>query len=286
MRKRRCSRWMRSRIAMDYVPSGDDRGLLNNSGVLKEEYGRFYIGELFSANFLVDGIGHVKRSGYGSTDPQTDEDSHYADSVVGSSDYMVSEVLRGKPYTYSFDFWLLGCILFEFHAGFPPFSSSTPEETPEYDKPEDLVFNLTDVASDAVTCLIAHSSVLYSSPDDLSKHLFFKYIKWDVLRCVRAPFVPALDSETDTGYNDDFSSPEDMAKYSEAEEKYANKGIRRADVLPPLRGAEQYFVLALFHHNFLLLYILASLLFDYHTLVNPPSSLAATLNPYLRERPV
>lgn len=57
------------------------------------------------------------------------EDSHYADSVVGSSDYMVSEVLRGKPYTYSFDFWLLGCILFEFHAGFPPFSRSTPEET-------------------------------------------------------------------------------------------------------------------------------------------------------------
>lgn len=82
--------------------------------------------------------------------------------------------------------------------------------------------------------LIAHSSVLYSSPDDLSKHSFFKYIKWDVLRCVRAPFVPALDSEIDTGYNDDFSSPEDMAKYSEAEEKYANKGLGRAGMMTAL----------------------------------------------------
>jgi serine/threonine protein kinase len=74
------------------------------------------------------------------------------------------EVLRGKPYTYSVDYWSLGCILFEFLAGFPPFSGSTPEETwtnlknwtkvlrrPEYDKPEDLIFNLSDTAWDAVT---------------------------------------------------------------------------------------------------------------------------------------
>jgi cell cycle protein kinase DBF2 len=60
--------------------------------------------------------------------------------------------------------------------------------------------------------LVAHSSVRYSSFGDLSKHPFFKYVKWDDLHAVRAPFVPALDSEIDTGYYDDFSSPEDMAK--------------------------------------------------------------------------
>lgn len=92
------------------------------------------------------------------------EDPRYADSIVGSPDYMAPEVLRGKPYTYSVDYWSLGCIFFEFLAGFPPFSGGTPEETwtnlknwtkvlrrPEYDKPEDLIFNLTDIAWDAVT---------------------------------------------------------------------------------------------------------------------------------------
>jgi serine/threonine protein kinase len=92
------------------------------------------------------------------------EDLRYADSVVGSPDYMAPEVLRGKPYSYAVDYWSLGCILFEFLAGFPPFSGGTPEETwtnlkkwtkvlrrPEYDKPEDLIFNLTDVAWDAIT---------------------------------------------------------------------------------------------------------------------------------------
>ena len=92
------------------------------------------------------------------------EDPRYADSIVGSPDYMAPEVLRAKPYTYSVDYWSLGCILFEFLAGFPPFTGETAEETwtnlkkwttvlarPHYDKPDDQIFNLTDVAWDAIT---------------------------------------------------------------------------------------------------------------------------------------
>jgi cell cycle protein kinase DBF2 len=45
---------------------------------------------------------------------------------------------------------------------------------------------------------------------------------WDRLRSTPPPFVPALDSEIDTGYYDDFSSPEDMAKYAEVLEKQKN----------------------------------------------------------------
>jgi cell cycle protein kinase DBF2 len=47
-------------------------------------------------------------------------------------------------------------------------------------------------------------------------------VKWEDLRSIHAPFVPALDSELDTGYYDDFSSPEDMAKYAEVKEKQRN----------------------------------------------------------------
>lgn len=42
---------------------------------------------------------------------------------------------------------------------------------------------------------------------------------WDDLRDRNAPFVPSLDSEIDTGYYDDFTSLEDMAKYAEVKEK-------------------------------------------------------------------
>jgi cell cycle protein kinase DBF2 len=53
-------------------------------------------------------------------------------------------------------------------------------------------------------------------------HPFFKGAPWDNLRTAPAPFVPALDSDEDTGYYDDFTSAEDMAKYAEVREKQRN----------------------------------------------------------------
>lgn len=156
----------------------------------------------------------------------------YADSVVGSPDYMPPEVLRGKTYTFSADYWSLGCILFEFLCGFPPFSGSTPEETwanlknwtrvlrrPVYDRPEDLIFNLSDVAWDAVCRLIASPRDRVASLQDVQALPFFQGLPFAHLRQTDAPFVPVLDGDTDVGYFDSFSSPEDMAKYAEVFKK-------------------------------------------------------------------
>ncbi|KAI5451235.1 serine/threonine-protein kinase dbf2 [Naganishia albida] len=272
-------------LAMEYVPGGDFRTLLNNSGVLKEEHARFYSAEMFMGvnelhklgyihrdlkpeNFLVDASGHVKLTDFGlatgALNPQKIEsmkhkldqvkdenlvirstlerrtiyksirmaEPRYADSVVGSPDYMPPEVLRGKTYTYSADYWSLGCILFEFLCGFPPFSGSTPEETwanlknwqrvlrrPVYDKPEDLIFNLTDQAWDAVIRLIAHPRDRVSNIQDVQSMPFYQALQFNELRQTASPFVPMLDSELDVGYFDSFSSPEDMAKYAEVFKK-------------------------------------------------------------------
>ncbi|KAK8854791.1 hypothetical protein IAR55_003530 [Kwoniella newhampshirensis] len=272
-------------LAMEYVPGGDFRTLLNNSGVLKEEHARFYAAEMFAGvnelhklgyihrdlkpeNFLVDGTGHVKLTDFGlatgALNPQKIEEMkqkldqvkdenlvfrstlerrtiyrsirmtepRYADSVVGSPDYMPPEVLRGKTYTYSADYWSLGCILFEFLCGFPPFSGSTPEETwanlknwarvlrrPVYDRPEDLIFNLSDVAWDAVTRLIANPRDRIATLQDCQALPFFAPLPFGSLRQIEAPFVPVLDGETDVGYFDSFESAEDMAKYAEVFKK-------------------------------------------------------------------
>ncbi|KAG9087094.1 hypothetical protein FRC06_002729 [Ceratobasidium sp. 370] len=272
-------------LAMEYVPGGDFRTLLNNSGVLKEEHARFYISEMIQSvvelhklgyihrdlkpeNFLVDSTGHVKLTDFGlatgALNPKIveslkhkldqakdaelvhrstlerrslyrsmrNEDPRYADSIVGSPDYMAPEVLRGKPYTYSVDFWSLGCILFEFLSGFPPFSGGTPDETwanlknwskvlqrPHYDRPEDLIFNLTDTAWDCITRLISHANTRPSTLSQIASHPFFESAHWEDLRAVPAPFVPALDSDIDVGYYDDFTSADDMAKYAEVQAK-------------------------------------------------------------------
>ncbi|GAA5989201.1 hypothetical protein JCM11641_006566 [Rhodosporidiobolus odoratus] len=159
-------------------------------------------------------------------------DARYADSIVGSPDYMAIETLRGMAYSYSVDYWSLGCILFEFLAGFPPFSGATADETwtnlknwsrvlrrPHYDRPEDKIFNLSDQGWDAIVCLIAHRERRMSTLDQVKAHTFFRGVDWANLRERKAPFIPALDSEIDHGYFDDFSSEADMAKYAEVREK-------------------------------------------------------------------
>jgi serine/threonine protein kinase len=46
---------------MEYVPGGDFRTLLNNSGVLKEEHARFYISEMFAAVSELHKLGYIHR---------------------------------------------------------------------------------------------------------------------------------------------------------------------------------------------------------------------------------
>jgi len=94
---------------------------------------------------------------------------------------------------------------------------------------------LTDTSSTS-NRLIAHASVRFSGLNQVSSHPFFKGVKWKDLRSVRAPFVPALDSEVDTGYYDDFTSPEDMAKYAEVKEKQKNVDRVKEKEEPFARG--------------------------------------------------
>jgi len=58
--------------------------------------------------------------------------------------------------------------------------------------------------------------------DQVSSHPFFEKTDWTNLRGTTPPFVPSLDSEIDTGYYDDFTSLDDMAKYAEVQEKQRN----------------------------------------------------------------
>ena len=48
-------------LAMDFVPGGDFRTLLNNSGVLKEEHARFYMSEMVSAVAALHKLGYIHR---------------------------------------------------------------------------------------------------------------------------------------------------------------------------------------------------------------------------------
>lgn len=189
-------------LAMEYVPGGDLRTLINTSGILREQDAMFYMAEMTMAiselhqlgyihrdakpeNFLIDSTGHLKLTDFGLCtgksigDVRVDSlrgklealkdariiryssvekrafhsrllanhDTKHAHmqmrafSFVGSPDYMACEILASAHnnaaaaqatyaagYDMAVDYWSLGCILFEFLAGFAPFVAATSEE--------------------------------------------------------------------------------------------------------------------------------------------------------------
>ncbi|KAG0329505.1 hypothetical protein BG000_012083, partial [Podila horticola] len=143
-------------------------------------------------------------------------------SIVGSADYMAPEILTSLGYDYGVDYWSLGCILFEFLAGYSPFQGEDTRQTcvnvwhwqrvlkrPVYDTEENLEFNLTDEA------LITDREDRYTTLDQVKQHPWMAGLDWDNLRSTEASFVPVLKTPMDTSYFDDFSNPEDMASYKE-----------------------------------------------------------------------
>ena len=70
--------------------------------------------------------------------------------------------------------------------------------------------------------MIAHASVRFSGLNQVSAHPFSEGVRWK--DSVKAPFVPALDSEIDMGYYDDLTSPENLTECPEERGESEGKG--------------------------------------------------------------
>ncbi|CAB4251896.1 similar to Saccharomyces cerevisiae YGR092W DBF2 Ser/Thr kinase involved in transcription and stress response [Maudiozyma barnettii] len=154
-----------------------------------------------------------------------DTDISYANSMVGSPDYMALEVLEGKKYDFTVDYWSLGCILFESLVSYTPFSGSSTNETYENlrhwkqtlrrPRLENGRAAFSDRTWDLITRLIADPISRLRSFEHVKRMSYFSDINFDSLRSMSPPFIPQLDSETDAGYFDDFTNEADMAKYAD-----------------------------------------------------------------------
>lgn len=276
-------------LAMEFVPGGDFRTLLNNTGYLIPPHARFYISEMFAAvnllhelgfthrdlkpeNFLIDAKGHIKLTDFGlaagsvsndriesmrirlknleSGDGSVADDFrsykrpsslmterqrlfklsqdhlNLANSVVGSPDYMALEVLEGKNYDCTIDYWSLGCMLFEALCGYPPFSGSLQDETyynlkhwqDSLRRPQtkDGRYVFSDRTWDLITKLITSPHMRLKNFNQVKGTRYFADIQnWPTLRTKTPPFTPQLDNEEDAGYFDDFDDEEMMAKYKD-----------------------------------------------------------------------
>lgn len=147
----------------------------------------------------------------------------YAFSQVGTPNYIAPEVLQDHSYSESCDWWSVGVILFEMLVGCPPFCSRNPAHVTgmicQWRRylhfPRELPESrLSNAAKDLICRLICESQNRLGGRrglEEFKEHPFFNGVDWDNLANAKAPFIPELESDTDTRYFEDEITKSDIS---------------------------------------------------------------------------
>ncbi|KAI9838638.1 MAG: hypothetical protein M1819_004952 [Sarea resinae] len=137
---------------------------------------------------------------------------------VGTPDYLAPETINGIGQDEMSDWWSLGCILFEFIFGYPPFHADTPEKVFEnilarrIDWPSEEDCPVSEEAKDLMERLMCINpknrlgsniqDKYASGGEEIRMHPWFKDLNWATVREDQAEFIPAPENIEDTEYFD------------------------------------------------------------------------------------
>lgn len=137
---------------------------------------------------------------------------------VGTPDYLAPETINGLGQDEMSDWWSLGCIMFEFLFGYPPFNAATPDEV--FDNilhrrinwPDEIEELATPESIDLVNKLMTMNprerlgaNVEEKYPNggaEIRSHPWFSDVNFETLLEDKAQFVPNLENLEDTEYFD------------------------------------------------------------------------------------
>lgn len=137
---------------------------------------------------------------------------------VGTPDYLAPETINGVGQDEVSDWWSLGCIMFEFLYGYPPFHGDKPDIvfdnilSRKIDWPPDEACHVSPEAKDLMNKLLCVDpearlganveEKFASGGEEIRHHPWFADINWATLREDQASFVPAPENPEDTEYFD------------------------------------------------------------------------------------
>jgi serine/threonine protein kinase len=129
-------------LILEYAQGGELFHHLAIERMFTEEVAAFYMAEMILAlehlhqnvrviyrdlkpeNCLLDVEGHLLLTDFGLSKVALDSEDERTNSVLGTIEYMAPEVIEGKPYDFSVDWWGLGAIGYDLLTGSPPFGGN------------------------------------------------------------------------------------------------------------------------------------------------------------------
>lgn len=145
-----------------------------------------------------------------------DQENSNVKLFVGTPDYLAPEIISGEAQGEYSDWWSIGCILFEFLFGYPPFHADTPEKVfrnilkGEIDWPpleeKEMRKYCSVEAEDLIKKLLNmdfEHRLGFNGADEIMRHPYFKGVNWDTLYLeVPDSFIPVVDDPESTDYFD------------------------------------------------------------------------------------
>ena len=228
-------------ILTEYMPGGELFYHLHREEFFTEERTRFYICELLLAighlhtkniiyrdlkpeNILLDEEGHIKLTDFGlSKIFSSDINTSKTFTICGTPEYVAPEVLLGKGYDKSVDWWSLGVVMYEMLCGYSPFRDAKVKIDIEiYYKPIYHDKLISDCAFDLIERLLIPdpSKRIGASKEDYEEikcHKFFDGVNWKEIydRKIKPMYVPRVRYAGDVSNFDRMFTEEDPCSYME-----------------------------------------------------------------------
>ena len=221
----------------EYMPGGEMFYHLHKEQYFKESKAKFYICEIILAiehlhknniiyrdlkpeNILLDENGHIKLTDFGLSKIVNDINKDRTFTICGTPEYVAPEVLTGKGYNKSVDWWSLGIVLYEMLCGYSPFREAHERIDIEiYFKPIHHDNLISDIAFDLINKLIepnCEKRLGYGIMDsiEIKNHVFFKDINWKKVerKEIEPEYKPVLKKPGDVSNFDTIFT--DMDPYS------------------------------------------------------------------------
>lgn len=207
-------------LIMDSYEGGSLRRYLVQKGYMHEKRAAYYLAQVILGlerlhklkivyrslrpdNIILDESGNAHLINFGDSARPHHKDDHMLIGKVGPVQYQAPEMIEGKSYDYSVDFWALGILMVELLTRKTPFDPDKPGYNPCTDKVKMVKQENRDFTPQCVQLI---SKLLAKDPErrlgrgcsgfkDLKKHKFFRKIDWKAMKRgeTDAPYEPKME---------------------------------------------------------------------------------------------